>query len=291
LREAAEAGAFDDELDYWLGFARQAVAPLPVDHMNGENTAASARSLRVELSETETQALLREAPAVYHTQINDVLLASLVKAYESWCGARALLVEVEGHGREQVVEDVDISRTVGWFTSLAPILLTLDEGATLGDALMSVKEQVRRIPRRGVGYGALKYLGAGEVSARLRSLAPAQISFNYLGQFDQTLTGSSFALARESSGPCQSLKAKRRYLIEVDGRITGGRLQLDWTYSEQVHELRGIERLAARFIETLRQLIERAGTPEQDYFTPSDFPLANLDQRQLSKLAALFKQE
>ena len=114
--------------------------------------------MSVSLSAEETRALLQEVPEAYHTQINDVLLTALVQAFSRWTGARSLLVDLEGHGREEIFEDVDLSRTVGWFTTIFPVLLESGGGFHPGNALKSVKEQLRRIPNRGIGYGLLRYL-------------------------------------------------------------------------------------------------------------------------------------
>ena len=103
-----------------------------------------------------------------------------------WRGPSPLLVNMEGHGREEILEGVDVSRTVGWFTSLYPILLELDEQDQPGEALKSIKEQLRAIPQRGIGYGLLRYLCADtQVVEQMRRLSEAELSFNYLGQFDQ----------------------------------------------------------------------------------------------------------
>ncbi len=101
---------------------------------------------------------MQDVPSVYNTQINDVLLTALIQSFAQWTGERSLLVDLEGHGREDLFEDVDLSRTVGWFTTLFPIYLQLEEVDRPGETLKSVKEQLRRIPNRGIGYGILRYL-------------------------------------------------------------------------------------------------------------------------------------
>src|SRR5205823_313117 len=134
--------------------------PLPADHELGANDMASAEGVRVLLSAEETDALLHEAPAAYRTQINDILLTALLEATAAWSGQRSLLLDLEGHGREALFEDADLSRTVGWFTSLFPVRLVLGKGSGPGESLKSVKEQLRGIPQRGVGYGLLRHLRA-----------------------------------------------------------------------------------------------------------------------------------
>jgi non-ribosomal peptide synthase protein (TIGR01720 family) len=198
-----------------------------------------------------------------------------------------LLVELEKHGREELFEDVDLSRTVGWFTSAFPVLLKLQETATtLGDDLKSTKEQLRRIPRGGIGYGLLRYLCRDEDVVRQMSALPrAEVSFNYLGQFDQTFqTSGMFQLARESTGAPRDRDAQRGNLLEVNAGIFGGRLRAEWTYSAEIHNSVTVEKLAHDFLEELQALIAHCLSTKAGAYTPSDFPLARINQTQLDEL-------
>src|SRR6185295_10843687 len=153
------------------------VSRLPVDTEGGENNRESLGTVTVVLGREQTQALVQEVPQVYHTQINDVLLTALGQALGKWSGEEKVLVDLEGHGREDIFDGVDLSRTVGWFTTMYPVALDLPGEPDLGHALMAVKEQIRAVPGRGLGYGALRYL-TGTAPA-----VDAPVSFNYLGQF------------------------------------------------------------------------------------------------------------
>jgi len=240
----------------------------------------------VSLSTQETNALLQEVPQAYKTQINDVLLTALAQAFARWTGEYTLLIDLEGHGREAVVENVDLARTVGWFTTLFPVCLQLNPAATPSEALKMVKEQLRRIPRRGIGYGVLRYLSQDpEVTEALWALAQAEVCFNYLGQDHQIVSGPVFfSPVRETSGPHRNPRGDRRYLLEINGRLAGGQLLLDWTYSECIHRRDTIERLAQHFIEALRMLIVHCQSPGAWGFTPSDFPQMKLSQHELDEL-------
>jgi hypothetical protein len=152
---------------------------------------ASADTVTVLLSADETRALLQDVPKVYHTQINDVLLTALMQTFAWWTGARSLLISLESHGREEIFEAIDLSRTVGWFTSLFPVLLRLQGDSQLEEALIGIKEILRRIPHRGIGYGLLRYLSDDpEIARQVRSLPKPDVRFNYLGRFDQVLSGT-----------------------------------------------------------------------------------------------------
>jgi amino acid adenylation domain-containing protein/non-ribosomal peptide synthase protein (TIGR01720 family) len=282
LREYAISERLEVEKSFWLELARGETAPLPVDFVDGRNDETSADSVRSSLSAEETRSLLHDVPSAYRTQIQDVLLTAFARAFRTWTGQRSLVLDLEGHGREALFEDLDVTRTVGWFTSLFPVRLDLPEGDDPGPSLKSVKEQLRRIPDRGIGFGLLRYLGGDD---ELLGFPAPQVSFNYLGQFDRVLPeGLPLGLASESGGPAQSRKSPRSHLLDVSGGIAAGRLEMLWTYSRAVHDRPSIEHLAEAFLESLRELVAHCLSPEAGGATPSDFPLSRLSQPALSTL-------
>ena len=289
LTEYGQSQALATELEYWLAQYESGVTCLPVDYPIDQqvNTVASAAIVSVSLSVEQTCALLQEVPSAYNTQINDVLLTALVQSLQAWTGERcSVLIDLEGHGREELFKDVDLSRTVGWFTTIFPVRLELRELNHPGSALKSVKEQLRRLPNRGIGYGILRYLSQDATTrSKLQSLPEAQVSFNYLGQL-KWVDSKSFVLgsAKESCGPAHNQLGNRRHLLEVNGFVASGKLQLDWTYSEKVHQRTTVERLAQGFIQALQVLISHCQSSDVGGYTPSDFPLARLNEEKLNKL-------
>ena len=281
LSAHAQTAAVREELEYWTAEARGHVGKLPVDRA-GENRANSARSVSVSLTAEETRLLLQEVPRAYQTQINDVLLAALAQTISEWTGQSRVLVDLEGHGREEIVAGCDLSRTVGWFTTIFPVLLEVSNSSAPGETLKSVKEQLRRVPNRGIGYGLLRYLRGD--STQLQELPPAQVSFNYLGQLDQIFSDGAFSLTNDPVGQSRGQLGKRNYLIEIDGAVRDGRLELEWVYSNELHTSRTIEAVAGSFIRKLRRLIEHCVLREVREYTPSDFPLAHLNERQLAQI-------
>jgi amino acid adenylation domain-containing protein/non-ribosomal peptide synthase protein (TIGR01720 family) len=282
----AQSDTVRQETAFWLDDSRRNVKPLPLDNPEGVNDAAATHVISVSLDLEETRALLKEVPATYHTQINDVLLTALAQALAQWTGEASLLVEVEGHGREEIIEGLDLSRTVGWFTSVYPVHLRFEPGSDAGAALRSIKEQLRAIPERGIGYGLLRYLSRDrKIAEKLRELPNPEISFNYLGQFDQLLPeSSSFGPSRGTSGSTQSSRLSRRYALEIKGGVSGGCLQLAFTYCENLHHRATIDALAKRVTEALRSIITHCLISGVGKYTPSDFPLAALDQDTLDRL-------
>src|SRR5262249_19541462 len=150
-----------------------------------------ANTITVGLNAEDTRLLLHEAQLAYRTEVNDLLLTALAIVLCKWTGQSSVCVELEGHGREDLNEGVNLSRTVGWFTTRYPICLTLEEGG-IGSTIKSLKEQVRRIPHKGFGYGVLRYLHQEAVIRdSMRPKNPAWVTFNYLGQLDGAVEEAS----------------------------------------------------------------------------------------------------
>jgi amino acid adenylation domain-containing protein/non-ribosomal peptide synthase protein (TIGR01720 family) len=289
LTEYAQGVALRQELAYWLAapFAATAALRLPRDYAERHNTVASSHSVLVSLSTEETRELLQDVPKAYHTLVNDVLLTALVQAFTHWTGKPSLLIDLKGHGREALFEDVDLSRTVGCFTTIFPVSLDLGQTSGPGEALKCVKEQLRRIPNGGIDYGLFRYLNPDVgTEDKLLALSEAEVAFNYMDHFGQDESGgSSWEVAPEAIGPNLSVaRQRRRHLLEIDGGVHGGRLQLHWSYSERVHRRSTIESLTQHFMTALRSLISHCSSPGAGSYTPSDFSKARLSQRDLDKL-------
>jgi amino acid adenylation domain-containing protein/non-ribosomal peptide synthase protein (TIGR01720 family) len=285
LHEHAQSPALQKELAYWTHESRMEVTPLPFDSANdGVNNVSmegDAATLTVTISEAQTKALLQQVPRTYRTQINDVLLAALLQAFTRWKGDDTLLLDLEGHGREPLFDDVDLTRTVGWFTSIYPVLLGTEGETEPGEVLKRVKEQLRSVPQRGIGYGLLRHLGDEDVRAQLAAVPKAQILFNYLGQFDQIFdTSKIFQSSAETGGAMRSPNSTRTHLLDIVCRVTGGALEMQFTYGEGVFNRERVAELADSFREALLVLIEHCLTAKAG-LTPSDVPGARLSQREL----------
>ena len=288
LVELARSPALDGEIECWLRPERVTVDPLPVDLPNppATNLVASTQVLTMSLEKDETEALLRKVPETFRSHVNDALLTALTRAFRDWTGSRKLLVDLEGHGRDHGFEDIDVTRTVGWFTTLYPVLLDLGRNRLPGDCLRAIKEQLRAIPLGGLSYGLLRYSrGDADLAAPMAAMPAAQVSFNYLGQLDAVIPeGAFFRRATEAIGPSRSPRGQRRYLLEINGAVTDGKLELQWSYSDQLHRRSTIEDLVGGYRRALRELIEACGAPQEVAYTPSDFGKVKLNQSQLNSL-------
>ncbi|MDQ4104738.1 MAG: condensation domain-containing protein, partial [Actinomycetota bacterium] len=219
-----------------------------------------------------------------------VLLSALGRVLSRWTGRDRLLVALEGHGREEILDGVDVTRTVGWFTTQFPVALTIPsggDGTHWGEILKSVKEQLRAVPRRGLSYGALRYLSpATSAGQMLRDDAQPQICLNYHGQVG--LAPDSEGLYRGWPGPLGSDHAPdsvRSYLLDVTGVVSNGELELGWMYSENVHDEATVRQLASDMAQALTEIVAHCAQPQAGGCTPSDFPLARLSQRQVDQVA------
>jgi non-ribosomal peptide synthase protein (TIGR01720 family) len=215
-----------------------------------------------------------------------VLLTALGDVLADWTGSRVVLIDQEGHGRAPLAETLDLTRTVGWFTTICPVVLDLGGCRTSVEMLKSAKEQLRRILPQAIDYGALRYLsGQAAIAARLEALPHAQVIFNYLGQLDRAFDQDTlFGLAAEPSGPARSPSGRRSYLLEINGGVLGERLRMTWAYSAHIHRRATIEGLAQRFAALLRALIQHSRSPDVSGYTPSDFAQARLSQKDLDAL-------
>lgn len=278
--------ALAQDADYWLRLTAQLIQPLPIDVPTGRNTVETMAQIDIHLSPKQTHTLLTEVPRAYNTQITDVLLTALGLTLQQWTGHRTFLIDLEGHGREPITDEIDLSRTVGWFTTIAPILLTL-ETTDLGLALRQVKEQLRALPRQGMSYGILRFLNDNiELKQSLARIPSAPISFNYLGQLDRTFDRTNGLHVCESVGATQDPAATRYYAFEITSSITAEQLHLSWSYSREQYATSTIAALTAEFHHILLRLIEHCQASEAGGYTPSDFALANLDQSQLDTVLA-----
>ncbi|MEL4898614.1 condensation domain-containing protein [Crocosphaera sp. Alani8] len=280
------------ELEYW-----QSQTPKPIIDSSTDfpfspeqkvNKFGSATTISVSLNQKETEDLLQEVPKAYNTQINDVLLTALVQSYCQWTNNNSLYIALEGNGRENLFSDIDLSRTVGLFTTEFPILLSLKDSSSLGESLKTIKEQLRKIPNNSESYGILKYINQ---NSPFETTPQPQLKFNYLGQFDQVFQDTSiFQTTSRNRNLNRSQQGNSSYLLEIDGLVSNGEIQFNWTYSREIYDSNTIESLADNFIEALRNLITHCQDIEVGSYTPSDFPEAEVSQTELDQLFAKISQ-
>ncbi|RJG15092.1 non-ribosomal peptide synthetase, partial [Paenibacillus thiaminolyticus] len=265
LTAYASSPAMEAEREYWSQMAGREQMPLPKDNDQGGDAVENSATLTLQWSRRETKQLLTQTNRAYGTEINDLLLTALGMAIQEWTGSEQVAVMLEGHGRESILPDVDVSRTVGWFTSAYPVMLDMKADLDLPRRIKLVKETLRSIPHKGVGYGILRYLTSSNIQA-----ADPEISFNYLGQFDQDLQNSELQISPLLSGDAVSRRQKRAATLDFNGMIAGGTLTLNLSYSADQYFKKTMQRLAKRLKHHLQEVIRHCAAKESVELTPSD---------------------
>lgn len=292
MHQYANSPAITNQQYYWKKVI-SAYKPLPVDFECGEKTREAVNNYQVSLPEEYAQKLLQDVHHLFGTEINDLLLSSLVLTIGNWTKNNHVVIGLEGHGRENISETLDVSNTVGWFTNVYPVRLEVTESFNIADAIKSVKETLRNIPEKGMGYGALKYLHENaEIKSDL-SGDSYDIVFNYLGQLDNVMEqGAIIEAAQESPGTMVGEQLNFDNKIEINGSITEGKLQLSWSYSAQEYKQASIEKIAQEFIKNLQAIIEYCSTNTNKEFTPSDYGLQEeINYKELEEFTSFLEED
>lgn len=280
----AQTDEVKDQLDFWL--EQQTVEAFPIEFSDGNNCTADVCSVQITLDAEATGLLLTDAHRAYKTQINELLLAAVSLACARWHDFGELVVELEGHGREYDNNRVNITRTLGWFTSRYPVKLSCNQ-ADLADHIMAVKEQLRAVPERGVGYGLLRYLSEDDaIREQLEAAADGSLSFNYLGQFNDSRRTE--ALANPSAEEMRGViggRHPRSHQIQVNGLVLKNELVFKLHYSSAMYSEQSMSRLAACLSDSIEDIVSHCLNDENSALTPSDFPLANLSRDTLATLS------
>ncbi|MFD0200425.1 MULTISPECIES: non-ribosomal peptide synthetase [Saccharothrix] len=303
LHDAAHDPARADQLPYWttvLDGPDPLLGARPLDP--ARDTVGTARTAEVALTVEETAPLLTEVPAAFHAGVDDVLLTALALAVGRWRERRgrgaetSVLLQVEGHGREDVVPDVELSRTVGWFTSVHPVRLDpgrvgwpelLAGGPAAGTALKRVKEQLRELPEKGVGYGLLRHLNA-DTAGKLAGLGAPQIAFNYLGRVDTAGGDRLWLPAPGFTAPVGHDDLPFVHAVEVtavtEDTPDGPRLNATLAWPADLLADTEAADLGAAWRQALHGLVEHVRGAAAGGLTPSDVDLVPLSQDELDLL-------
>ncbi|MGB0521649.1 MAG: amino acid adenylation domain-containing protein [Flammeovirgaceae bacterium] len=271
LQSYANTAKVQAEIPYWTDI-QSAYLPLPVDFQSPTSFYKDTKSIDIQLSEALTRDLVHQVHHAYGTEINDLLLTALLLSISDWSGQSSLVIGLEGHGRELFSEKLDVSNTVGWFTSLYPVLLSKAGAATLSETIRGVKEQLRGIPQKGLGYGALCQL-----TAPSNRIEPAKwdVVFNYLGQLDNLATEESILEgAEEARGNDIGQALPWTTRLEINSSISGGQLTIYWTFSQKDYTAATIQALAEQYINILGALVEHCKTQTKQIASPVDFGLS-----------------
>ncbi|MGW6376760.1 non-ribosomal peptide synthase/polyketide synthase, partial [Rhodococcus sp. NPDC055112] len=309
VADSATAKTFAGEMDYWTDVLSGPDPALGTRDLDPElDTVKTAGRVRVELTTAVTESLLTTLPGAFRCGVSEGLISALAVAVSVWRRDRglelpSLLLNLEGHGREdEAVAGADLSRTVGWFTSLFPVRVDLagvdladavDGGDAAGAVMKAVKEQLHAVPSRGVGFGVLRYLDE-ETSPVLASLRVPQVSFNYLGrtgaaQVPESMRGLGWIPDPDApdlnaaSGSDLTVGAVVDVNAVVDDGVDGPRLSATFAFPTGVLTADDVAELAGLWQRALVGLAAHAEQPAAGGFTPSDFPLVRVGQSEIER--------
>ncbi|PSL45672.1 non-ribosomal peptide synthase protein (TIGR01720 family)/amino acid adenylation domain-containing protein/thioester reductase-like protein [Chitinophaga niastensis] len=276
LADYAQSDRLAGQVSYW---EQQTAANMPLltDRVyDGKVRVADTGIQVLRLDALQTRRLLQEVPRAYHTEINDILLCALALTMSEWNGTAGILVGMEGHGREEIAAGIAINRTVGWFTSQYPVWLEISSKEDIGVSLKEIKEQLRQVPEKGIGYGVLKYI---RKTTSLQQVTPWEIAFNYLGQGDNmTSRDGAVKLSLASLGAGGAAERVVPEKLTVDSMIRQGELIIQWGFSQKHYEAATVAQLANTYLSHLESLIAHcvAQDPSLPVHTPSDYGLGGV---------------
>ncbi|MHC0621451.1 amino acid adenylation domain-containing protein [Paenibacillus sp. M.A.Huq-82] len=287
LKAYAASKELIKERNYWQSMGDMSRTMLPRDKKAEQSKLIHTRSTAFELSEVETEQLLKQVHHAYHTDVQDLLLTALGLSVQEWTLQDQLIVNMEGHGRDDLAGRVNVSRTVGWFTAQFPVVLDLKGPDDRGSQIKRIKEHVRRIPNKGIGFDLLRYMAPEEI--RLNMAQKPEIGFNYLGQFDSDVTTKWFTVSPYETGEPMSPDAERLFTLDVTALIQGGKLNVRFAYNIQEYHQTTILQLQDRFKKHLLDIMDHCLHKQGTEMTPSDLGDHELTMEELDGLVDIFE--
>jgi non-ribosomal peptide synthase protein (TIGR01720 family) len=289
LVEYAQTAAVCKQIDYWQTAVTRGVNQLPVDYENPPeaNRWATAASVRLALGPHESAALGGQTMARRGAHVVEALLGALTVAMGRWRGEQPLMIDIEGHGRESLFDDLDVSRMLGWCTCVYPFLL--EPGRDLIATVEDVVRRLRQVPQGGIGYGLLRYLNRDPaINGRLAKAPHSQLVFNYLGAIDAiTEPGDRLTRSREVRAQARSARGLRAYAIEINAWFEAGLLQVDWQYSDALHRAPTVQSMVDAFSRALQDIVASGWVHRSSQPSAEDFPLAQLDESEFARLLGM----
>nr|CAA06323.1 LchAA protein [Bacillus licheniformis]CAA71582.1 first subunit of lichenysin synthetase [Bacillus licheniformis] len=285
LEEYAGSKAFAKEIGYWQEIEQAETAALPKDDEAEDKRMRHTKTAEFSLSKEETEQLMTKVHEAYNTEMNDILLTALGLALKEWTGQEDFIICLEGHGREDIIDGLNISRTVGWFTSQFPALNQMRHSGDIGYQIKQDQEELRHIPNKGIGYGIYRYLTE---EAKKAKPIKHDISFNYLGQFTEMADSGLFTRSTLPSGDPLSPETKKPNALDIVGYIEDGILTMSIAYHSLEYKESTVAAVAASFKTYLLQLIDHCLERDGGELTPSDLGDDELTLEELDKLMEIF---
>ncbi|MNW48619.1 Surfactin synthase subunit 1 [compost metagenome] len=271
LGEYSTSRSLLNEVPYWKEIEKAEIQLIPQKHTTPimRNRLEDAGEVSMKLTVEESEKLVKSAHRIYNTVIDDVLLTGLAIAIHDWSGIYTTAISMESHGREEIAPGQDISRTLGWFTSIYPIVLNMENCNDVGYLIKNTKEMLRKIPKKGVGYGILKYITPKELCSEINFGLNPQISFNYLGDFKNSSWGETY-FSPYSGGISRSPISERIHDIELNGMTREGSIEFTIAYNRHWIHREDMEKFAEFYKKGLLSILKHCENKEKREVTPSD---------------------
>ncbi len=280
-QHAAAANLVSDaDRAYWRNLTQSAQAHLPVEGKLAANVEGDVAEVRFSLSTERTRELLERVPAEFRIRAHELVLAAVASALTQWSGRSRITLDIEGHGRKPFLDNTDLSRTMGWLTIVYPLSLHLPPAITPGELLREAKERLREVPLDGASHGL--WLMSDNEATRVKS----DFCFNFFGRAAAP-DAAQLVAEREHVGVCRQTDAQRAYLLELNVDAGGEQMTLNWRYCPQLHSETMMAQLNESVVANVDRLVAYCLSSSDKGTSPQDFPLADLDQSELSEIAEL----
>ena len=287
LKIYAKSESLLEEIKYWKKIEDMNFQKLNKDYKIEKRKVEDCNELSMDLSIKHTQTLLQKVNKAYNTEINDILLTCLGLSLKKWCGTSKIPNILEGHGRERIINEIDINRTIGWFTSHFPVVLNLEKSNDISYNLKNIKEILRKVPNKGIGYGILKYLTPKQFQKNITFKVYPEIRFNFLGQFNKNSISKDFNFSINNITISEDPQHESIFALDIYGIIIKDRLYLKFNYNKNEYKKETILKLIEITKNILLKIIKHCINKKEPEFTPADFDDKDLSQEELDSINEL----
>ncbi|SDT84455.1 non-ribosomal peptide synthetase [Desulfobacula phenolica] len=264
LKDYGTSEELKKEMPYWLDLAEHPPQPLPIDFSDKDHSHSTTQSFFMDIEPAHTRQLIDIVAPWFNTPFSNILLAALAIAFHRYSTNKQIQITVEGQGREDIGVEMNLSRTLGWFTSFYPMAFSLDSGPALEDQIKKIIQKIEAVPNRGIGYSVLRYLSEDQ---RIHAVAESEISFNFTGQSSKNLYGiqknskddkqfwgdlaemGKIKLSESTQGP-------RRHLIEIGAGVMDDRLIVRFAYGGKRFKQTSIQSLAQNLKHVFSEMVQ-----------------------------------
>lgn len=244
-----------EEIPYWKSLEKVKAEILPRDMVNADNPIYEKERYKLVLEKQVSEALL-SGETDTSASLHEIMLAALAESLTLTFNITRPLISLVNHGKEDIFEEINISRTVGWFSNVYPVLLNTSKEVLVTEKVRVVKEQLDGVPARGIGYNILKYLTDKSHTKELNFSLSPEVSFNYWGQFDENIEETSFSITDGAVGEKEDIAEQRPVIIDVSAMINNGQLTVFIGYSKKHYYPETIEKMADNYKNVLLEYVE-----------------------------------